>query len=164
MPRLSTVSKRRVLRALMQLVLLVCWPVSAHALTPLPDNSPAFFSGEWAGNGGHGSYCYLKLDADGWGWALIDGGAGDWMGARLQWRNRQQALQVEKIIPLSASPRLRIMPLEKFAISSGFNQSLKLTWNEQSPGCQLQKLETTERHLFRARKTMESLLSGESRR
>jgi len=153
------------MRSLMQLILLVSWAGAANALTPLPDNSPAFFSGEWAGNGGHGSYCYLKLNTDGWGWVLIDGGSGDWLGARLQWRNRQQTLQVEKIIPLSAAPRLRIMPLGKFVISSGFNQSLRLTWSdEQSSACQLQKLETTARHLDRARKAMESLLSGESPR
>lgn len=148
----------------MQLVLLVSWVGVANALTPLPDNSPAFFSGEWAGNGGQGSYCYLKLNTDGWGWVLIDGGSGDWLGARLQWRNRQQALQVKKIIPLTAAPRRRIMPLEKFVISSGFNQSLSLTWSEQSSACQLQKLETTARHLDRARKAMDSLQSGESSR
>ena len=57
---------------------------TAHALTPLPDTSPSFFSGEWAGAGEQGTYCYLNLSADGWGWVLIDGGAGDWLGARMQ--------------------------------------------------------------------------------
>ncbi|AGX88472.1 hypothetical protein Cenrod_2414 [Candidatus Symbiobacter mobilis CR] len=140
------------------------WLVTADALTPLPDNSPSFFSGEWAGTGEQGTYCYLNLSADGWGWVLIDGGAGDWLGARMQWRNRQQALQVEKIIPLPTSTQLRVMPLGKFVLGSGFNQSLMLTWNEQSGGCQLQKIETTARHLIRARSAIESLLQRERMR
>ncbi|WP_041193559.1 hypothetical protein [Candidatus Symbiobacter mobilis] len=145
-------------------IMFFAWLVTADALTPLPDNSPSFFSGEWAGTGEQGTYCYLNLSADGWGWVLIDGGAGDWLGARMQWRNRQQALQVEKIIPLPTSTQLRVMPLGKFVLGSGFNQSLMLTWNEQSGGCQLQKIETTARHLIRARSAIESLLQRERMR
>jgi hypothetical protein len=136
---------------------------TANALTPRPDNSPDFFSGEWAGHGEHGSYCYLKLNTDGSGWVLIDGGAGDWLGAGMQWRNRQQTLQVEKSIPVRASAQLRVMPLAKFSLISGFNQSLQLTWNQRSGGCQLQKIETTVGHLNRARTAIEGLLSGEKR-
>ncbi len=142
------------------LVLVVVWLGTAHALTPLPDNSPGFFSGEWAGTAPQGAYCYLNLSADGSGWVLIDGGAGDWLGARMQWRNQQQTLQVEQVIPLQASAQLRVMPLEKFVLSSGFNQSLKLTWNESSGGCHLQKIDTAARHLLGARQTLESLLPG----
>jgi hypothetical protein len=152
------------MRYFIGLILLFAWLATAHALTPLPDNSPSFFSGEWAGTGEHGTYCYLNLSADGRGWVLIDGGAGDWLGARMQWRNRQQALQVEKIIPLPASPQLRVMPLGTFVLSGGFNQSLRLTWNKQSGGCQLQKIETTARHRMRARSAIEGLLPGESLR
>ena len=143
---------------------LVCvWLGFAEALTPLPDTSPGFFSGEWAGNGQQGAYCYLNLSADGWGWVLIDGGTGDWLGARMQWRNQQQSLQVEQVIPLQASAQLRVLPLEKFVLSSGLNQSLKLTWNELSGSCHLQKLDATARHLLGARKTLERLMPGASK-
>jgi hypothetical protein len=159
----SIVGKGKTMRYLIRTVLLFACLGTAHALTPPPDNSPGLFAGEWAGNGEHGGYCYLKLGADGSGWVLIDGGAGDWLGARMQWHNQRQALQVDKIIPLVASARLRVMPLEKFLLGSGFNQSLKLTWNEQSAGCQLQKVDTTARHLDRARNAIEGLLSDERR-
>lgn len=152
------------MRYFVGLALIIVWLGTAEALTPLPDPSPGFFSGEWAGNGQQGAYCYLNLSADGWGWVLIDGGTGDWLGARMQWRNQQQSLQVEEVIPLLASAQLRVLPLEKFVLSSGLNQSLKLTWNEPSGGCHLQKLDTTASHLLGARKTLESLMSGASKR
>jgi hypothetical protein len=151
------------MRYFIGLVLVFVWLGTAKALTPLPDTSPGFFSGEWAGAGSHGAYCYLNLSEDGRGWVLIDGGTGDWLGARMQWRNQQQSLQVEQIIPLPASAQLRVMPLEKFVLSSGFNQSMKLTWNEPSGGCHLQKIETTARHLLGARQTLESVRPGASK-
>ena len=134
---------------------------SANALTPLHDKSPGFFAGEWTGSGEHGSTCYVKLGADGLGWVLIDGGSGDWMGAKMQWHNRKQTLQLDKITPLGASPRLRTLPLQKFVLASGFNRSLKLTWNEGSASCQMQHLERAERHLERARSAMEGVLADE---
>lgn len=152
------------MRYFIGLVLVFAWLETVRALTPLPDHSPSFFSGEWAGTGQPGAYCYLSLSADGWGWVLIDGGAGDRLGARVQWRNQQQSLHIEAIFPVQAFPQLRVMPLEKFVLSSGFNQSLTLTWNESSGGCQLQKIETLARHLLGARKTIESLLPGASLR
>ena len=152
------------MRNFIRLALFLACLGTANALTPPLDNSPGFFAGEWAGTGEQGSYCYLKLNTDGWGWVLVDGGAGDWHGARIQWRNRQQALQVEKITPLAASAQLRIMPLEKFGLSTGFNQSLRLNWNEQSGVCQMQKIETTARNLFRARGAIEALPQGERSR
>jgi len=150
------------MRYFLPLAILMAWTGIASALSPPPDNSPGIFSGEWAGTGEHGSYCYLNLNDDGWGWVLIDSGAGDWLGARVQWHNRQQALEVEKIIPLPASTQLRVMPLGTFVLSGGFNQSLRLIWNEQSGGCHLQKVEATARHLVRARSAIEGLLPRES--
>lgn len=141
----------------MRLVLLFASVGSASALTPLPDKSAALFAGEWAGGGERGSYCYVKLDADGQGLVLVDGGAGDWLGARIQWRNQQQNLQVDKVIPLAASARQRIGPLEKFVFSAGFNQSLSLSWSAQSRACQLQRTEAAARHLARARATIDAL-------
>jgi hypothetical protein len=152
------------MRNFIRLVVLLAWLGTANALTPVLDSSLGFFSGEWAGTGEHGTYCYLKLSSDGWGLVLIDGGSGDWLGARMQWRNRHQTLQVENIIPLPASPQLRIIPLGKFTLSSGFNQSLGLNWSEQSGGCHLQQIETTARHLSRARSAIEGLPPLESMR
>jgi hypothetical protein len=142
------------------LVLFLGWQGVAVAVTPPLDNTPGFFSGEWAGSGESGSYCYMSLEADGSGLVLIDGGAGDWLGARLKWRNRQQTLQVESIIPLSVSPQRRIMPLETFALRSGFNQSLSLSWSRGVAGCQLQKVEATARHLERAREAVKAVRQG----
>lgn len=152
------------MRFFVHLVLLLSTIGSAGASTPPVDQSAALFAGEWAGGGEHGSYCYVKLDADGQGVVLIDGGAGDWLGARLQWRNAQQNVQVDKIIPLAASPRLRIMPLETFAFSAGFNQSLSLSWSTQVGACQLTRTENEARHLASARATVDALASEQDKR
>lgn len=144
--------------------LFFVWLGSAIALSPPPDNSPSLFAGEWAGTGERGGYCYLNLGADSRGVVLIDGGTGDWLGAQMQWRNRQQTLQVEKVTPLPVSTQRRVMPLETFVLRGGFNQSLSLTWNAQSSGCQLQKIETMARHLDRARNAIEGLLQAENKR
>ncbi len=152
------------MRYLIGLLLLFTCLGAANALTPLPDSSPSFYSGEWAGIGEQGSYCYLNLGADGWGWVLINGGAGDWLGARVQWRNRHQTLEIEKAIPLPFSSKQRVMPLETFVLRSEFNQSLSLTWSAKSPGCQLQRIETTAHHLNRARNAIEGLLQSEGKR
>ena len=151
------------MRYLMQLSLFLAWLGTAHALTPLPDKSSALFSGEWAGTGERGSYCYLKLAADGSGGVLVDLGSGDWLGARIQWRNQQQAIQVDKVILFPASAQLRIMPLEKFVISAGFNQSLKLSLDRQSGGCQLQRIGTSASQLVRARSAIDALLPAQQK-
>jgi hypothetical protein len=95
---------------------------------------------------------------------LVDSGAGDWLGARIQWRNRQQGLQVDKVIPAAASPQLRIMPLKTMVLRSGFNQSLSLTWNERLGACQLQRSEVAAGRLDRARRAVDGLQSGEGKR
>ena len=146
---------------------LLCWAAglgTVNALTPLPDVSPDFFAGEWYGNGEHGAACYLSLNADGSGAVLIDGGSGDWLGAGLQWRNERQTLRVLKTLPVSAAPRERLGPLETFVLTTGLNQSLRLTWSGQSNGCQLQKIETAARQLARAREALRSLGPREKRR
>jgi len=152
------------MRHFIGLILFFACLGNASALTPPLDTSPGLFVGEWAGTGERGSYCYLNLGADGGGVVLIDGGTGDWLGARVQWRNRQQTIQVEKVIPLPVSTQRRIMPLETFVLRGGFNQSLSLTWNAQSSACQLQKVETTARHLNRARNAIEGLLQEDNKR
>jgi hypothetical protein len=137
---------------------------NANALTPLPDTSPGFFAGEWAGAGERGSFCFLQLHTDGGGWVLVDGGSGDWSIAKIQWRNRQQVIQVDAVFPVPAAPRLRVMPLQHVGLSSGFNQSLTLIWNPPAGQCALQKVETTARHLKRARNALDDLLYSEGRR
>lgn len=104
----------------------------------------------------------MNMKIDGRGLVLIDNGSGDWLGAQIQWRNRQQALDVEKIIPLPFSSQLRVMPLERFTLGTEFNQSLKLTWNGHSDGCHLQKIDTTANHLTRARNVTNKLRSSNS--
>lgn len=144
---------RRVMRAMAFVAL--CH--TAQAQSPPPDTSRGFFAGEWTGSGAHGSYCYLKLNADGHGWVLIDGGAGDWMGAAIQWRNRQQSLQVDTVVPMRASPQRRVMPLELFVLRSEFNASLSLTWGGAAGACHLQRLDASARHLDRAQRVIEDL-------
>jgi len=147
------------MKAIAGLMLLLGSLGSASALTPLPDDSPEFFSGEWVGASETGGYCYLNLRtaADGGppSIVLIDGGAGDWLGAQLRWRNQQQRLVVEQITPLPFSAQRRIMPLAKFELRTGLNQSLSLHWSAHVAGCQLQKLDAMARHLGRARAAIE---------
>ena len=139
------------------LLLLLAWRDSALAVTPPLDESPAAFAGEWAGTGEQGSYCYLNLDAGGGGWVLVDGGSGDWLGARIQWHNERQSLKVEKFMPLPSSPRYRVMPLQAFVLRAQFNQSLSLSWGSNSAGCQLQRIESSTRHLDSARGAIQAL-------
>ena len=139
------------------IALMLATVADTGALTPPADTSPAVFVGEWTGIGERGASCYLKLGADGRGWVLVDTGAGDWMGASMVWRNKQQALVIDQAIPMAASAQLRIMPLEKFTLSSGLNQSMKLVWREPSGVCLLQRIETTADQLARAREVMTRL-------
>ncbi|HMU75130.1 MAG TPA: hypothetical protein PKD69_05115, partial [Elusimicrobiota bacterium] len=144
-------------RGFFLLILGMTSPGTPHALTPLPDGSPAFFAGEWMGGGEHGGTCYLSLNADGSGTVMVDAGAGDWLGARLQWKNDRQSLQIVKTVPLPAAPRVRLGPLTNYTLSAGMNQSLRLAWNGSTCGCQLQKIETTARQLARAREALKAL-------
>lgn len=152
------------MRYCLNFVLLLACLGSVGARTPPLDTSPGFFTGEWSGAGGQGSFCYLQLNADGGGWVLVDGGSGDWQSAKILWRNRRQVIQVDAVLPVPAAPRLRILPLEHVGLSSGFNQSLTLAWNPLYTPCELLKIETTARQLKRSRSALESLLQSESPR
>lgn len=134
---------------------------SAGAQAPPADRSAALFAGEWAGVGEGGTHCYLKLDADGRGWVLINArGVGELLGAQLLWRNQHQRLQVDEITPVTTSPRLRTMPLAKLSLSSGFNRSLLLAWGAPSATCQMQRTEVTAYQLSHARDVLEKLQTG----
>ena len=137
---------------------------AVSAQSPPPDTSPGFFTGEWTGTGASGSYCYISLRADGTGWVLIDVGAGDWNGARIQWRNRQQSLQVDRSVPVPASPGRRLLPLTDYTLRSTFNASLSLTWTNPGGSCQLERLEATALHLNAARTAILDLPPTESQR
>jgi len=147
-----------------RLAMFCAWLTATQAQAPPPDSSPGYFSGEWAGTGEQGSYCYVMLNADGSGWVLVDGGAGDWRGAEVRWSNQLQSLKIEGTVPLVASPQRRIMPLPALSLGGGFNQSLSLTSEELRGGCQLQKIETSAQHLVAARKAIEGLRLGGSER
>jgi len=145
-------------------LLLCSWVGTAYAQSPPPNRSPTAYAGEWAGAGELGSYCYVTLQLDGWGRVLVDGGAGDWLGARIQWRNLHQSLFIDKVLPSPASPPLRILPLEILVLRSGFNQSMTLTWNGHTAACQLQRVEKTQAQLARARSASEGLQALEAKR
>lgn len=149
---------------LVRCLLLCSWIGTAYAQSPPPDRSPAAYAGEWVGAGELGSYCYVALQPDGWGRVLVDGGSGDWLGARIQWRNLRHTLVVDKVIPSLHSPHLRILPLETLVLRSGFNQSMSLTWNGRSGACQLQRSEKTQAQLARARSASEALQALEVQR
>lgn len=145
------------MRYLLGLIFYFAWLGSVSGRSPPPDHSPAMFAGEWAGAGERGSYCYVKLEPDGQGLVLVNGGTGDWVGARMQWHNQQQSPQVDKIFPLAASTQWRTMPLEKFVFNAGFNQALSLTWSAQFGPCQLQRTDDAARQLARARNVADAL-------
>ena len=142
------------------LAMTLACTASAGAQAPPPDRSAALFAGEWAGIGEEGSHCYLKLDPNGRGWALIDAGSGDLLGAQLRWRNQRQSLKIDKIDPVAASPSLRTMPLSTRSLSSGFNRSLRLDWQASSGSCQMQRTDVSAHQLSQARKVVEELQSG----
>jgi hypothetical protein len=137
---------------------------AASALTPLPDTSPAAWAGEWAGPGEQGSYCHLTLRADGQGWALVDGGSGDWLAARIRWQARAQGVTVAQVFPAALSAARRTLPLSTLTLASGFNQSLTLRWSERVGVCQLQRVEASARHLERAREALSGLRAAEESR
>lgn len=147
------------MRFIFAFILFLFWRDAANALTPLPDNSPAFFAGEWSGAGDNGSYCYLNLSTDGRGLVLIDAASGDWRGARIHWHNQRQGMVVDKIIPLPFEPHVRIAPLERVTVSTRFNQSLTLNWGASADLCYLRKIESTANNLTRARNVMKQLPS-----
>jgi len=149
------------MRYTVSVILLLSVLASAQALSPPPDNSPALFAGEWAGTGQFGSYCYMHLAADHQGVLLIDAGAGDWLGARLQWRNAQQNLVVESLVPLPFVPELRVLPLTQAVIRTGVNLSLNLSWDGSPEACNLQRAETLAGRLDRARETITRVPVGE---
>lgn len=144
------------MRPLLRYALPCFWIGTAHAQSPPPDSSARFFAGEWTGSGEQGAYCYVMLDVNGTGRVLVDAGSGDWSGARIQWRYRQQSLFVTSVTPMTMSVRLRLMPLRGLTLASQFNAGLLLRTAPQTPPCQLQRLDAAARQLRRARAVIEA--------
>lgn len=108
------------------------------ALTPLLDNRPGFFSGDWIGTGAEDLFCFIRLQPDGNGTVLVSGASGDWLGARIRWQNQQQSLVLIEASPLPAKAGRRLLPLSGLTLRSGMNQTLQLKTGERNPVCELQ--------------------------
>lgn len=111
---------------------------ASPALTPPFDSRPGFFAGDWIGNGADDMFCFIRLQPDGNGTVLVSGASGDWLGARIRWRNQRQSMVLIEASPLSAEPRRRLLPLTRLDLRSGINQTLQLKLGERSPVCELQ--------------------------
>lgn len=129
---------------------------SGLALTPLPDDSPAFFSGDWIGTGAQDLFCLIRLTPDGSGTVLVGGGSGDWRGASIRWRNRRQSVDLIEARPLPAEPRRRLLPLPELTLNSGFNRTLQLKLSGNIAACELQPHGDVQRRTGEA----ELLLNG----
>lgn len=136
--------------------MLLPWFGTLDAQSPRPDTSPRFFAGEWAGTGDQGAFCYIKLERDGTGRVLIDAGSGDWLGARIHWRNQQQSVLVISVAAMPMSTQLRVLPLTRLTLTSRFNSSLRLSWDQRTPPCMLQRADDAARKLIRARAVFEA--------
>ena len=111
---------------------------SSLALTPPLDNRPGFFAGDWIGTGAEDMFCFIRLHPDGNGTVLVNGASGDWLGARIRWRNQQQSMVLIEASPLPAEPGRRLLPLSGLTLRSGMNQTLQLKPGERNPVCELQ--------------------------
>jgi hypothetical protein len=127
----------------------------ATALTPLPDGRPGFFAGDWVGTGADDVYCFVRLQADGSGTVLVEGGSGDWLGARIQWRNERQHVVLVDVSPLPFDPGRRLMPLSRLLLSSGVNRTLQLRWSDRRSACELQWQVDVQHRTDQARKLLE---------
>lgn len=115
---------------------------SSPALTPPLDNRPSFFAGDWIGTGADDQLCFIRLQPDGNGTVLVSNASGDWLGARIRWRNQRQSMELievsPEVSPFPAEPHRRLMPLSGLTLRSGINQTLQLKPGERSPVCELQ--------------------------
>lgn len=111
---------------------------SSPALTPLPDETPAFFAGDWIGTGAEDMFCFIRLLPDGNGTVFVNSASGDWLGARIRWRNQQQSMVLIEASPLPAVPGRRLLSLTGLTLRSGVNHTLQLKPGERSPVCELQ--------------------------
>jgi hypothetical protein len=122
------------------ILLAILGATSAPAQSPPLDGSPAFFSGDWIGTGTRDDFCFIRLHPDGRGTVLLMGAGGDWLGARIRWRNERQSLVVLAVQPLPNDPHRRLAPLDQLSLGTGFGTTIHLRLDKQgSPVCELQR-------------------------
>jgi len=132
------------------------------ALTPPLDNRPGFFAGDWIGTGAEDLFCFIRLQPDGTGTVLVGSASGDWLGARIRWRNRQQSMELIETSPLAAEPGRRLLPLSGLTLRSGINRTLQLKPGERIPVCELQLHDGVLRRAGQARMLLDN--AGDSRK
>lgn len=149
MPASPPAGRQAVACALLALLAGLC-ETSGFAQSPLPDESPAFFSGDWIGTGAQDNFCFMRLHPDGIGTVLAMNAAGDWQGARIHWRNRRQALEVVAVQPLAGDPHIRLAPLPRFSLDMGFGTTLHLRLEAGTASCEMQRRAAVERNIGNA--------------
>jgi hypothetical protein len=137
---------------------------SVHAQSPPLDNSPAFFAGDWIGTGAQDNFCFMRLRPDGSGTVLAMGAAGDWLGARIRWRNQHQNIVVMAVYPLPGDPRRRLAPLTQLSLSKGFGTTIQLKLNKNNPLCELQRRASVQRNMAYAEMLLNDAADGASAR
>jgi hypothetical protein len=121
-----------------------------HAQSPPLDSSPAFFSGDWIGTGAQDNFCFMRLGPDGTGTVLAMSASGDWLGARIHWRNQRQSIVVIAIHPLPDDPHRRLAPLTQLSLSMGFGTTIHLMLDKHSAVCELQRRASVQRDVANA--------------
>jgi hypothetical protein len=123
---------------------------NGHTQSPPLDGSPAFFSGDWMGTGAQDNFCFMRLGPDGTGTVLAMGASGDWLGARIHWRNERQSIVVTAIHPLPDDPHRRLAPLTQLSLSAGFGATIHLMLDKHSAVCELQRRASVQRDVANA--------------
>jgi hypothetical protein len=121
-----------------------------YAQSPPLDGSPAFFSGDWIGTGARDNFCFVRLRPDGIGTVLAMSASGDWLGARIHWRNERQSIVVTAIHPLPDDPHRRLAPMTELSLSTGFGVTMHLKLDKDSPVCELQRRASVQRNVGNA--------------
>jgi hypothetical protein len=121
-----------------------------HAQSPPLDSSPGYFAGDWIGTGARDNFCFMRLGADGTGTVLAMGGSGDWLGARIRWRNQRQNIVVVSVQPITNDPQRRLAPLTELTLSLGFGSTIHLMLAKDSPACELQRRAGVQRNVDNA--------------
>jgi len=108
------------------------------------------------GTGAQDNFCFMRLHPDGTGTVLAMSASGDWLGARIRWRNQRQNIEVVAAQPLPGDPHRRLAPLPRFFLSMGFGMTIHLRLDAGAAFCEMQRRAAVERNLSNA----EMLLEG----
>jgi hypothetical protein len=146
----TSLSRRPVVARFLFTLLAGLHETCGFAQSPLPDESPAFFSGDWIGTGAQDAFCFMRLQPDGMGTVLAMSASGDWLGARVRWRNRRQNLEILAVHPLPGDPHRRLAPLSGFSLSLGFGTTIRLRLDAGTAYCEMQRRAAVERNVGNA--------------